>query len=168
VEEDSLSASNKDRCVSFSNLSNADVPNKHHNDLCCCKEDNRSRKGRGRSSNDNDKKKKGWDAIIDGKGLVVDYIRVKHTMPISYLVDLTLLLHHQLLSLWIGYGRGGGGGFTKDGAIKSPSVAINCECIANLQAMYNLFGHIPSLVNHLRDTLSKRIRLDGCTLVQDQ
>ncbi len=96
--EDSLSASNKDHCVSFSNLSNADVPNKHRNDLCCREEDDR-RKGRGRSSNDNDKKKKGWDAVNDGKGLVVNYIRVKYTMPISYLVDLTLLLHHQLLSL---------------------------------------------------------------------
>ncbi len=57
---------------------------------------------------------------------------------------------------------------TTDGAVKSSSVAINRECIANLQAMYNLFGHIPSLVNHLRDMLSKRIRLDGCMLVQDQ
>mmetsp|Transcript_12617 Transcript_12617/g.27419 ORF Transcript_12617/g.27419 Transcript_12617/m.27419 type:complete len:233 (-) Transcript_12617:1393-2091(-) len=47
-------------------------------------------------------------------------------------------------------------------------VVIDRDRIADLAAMYDLFSRVPSSVNHLRDALSERIRLDGRALVRDQ
>eukprot|EP00579_Thalassiosira_antarctica_P000497 CAMPEP_0201867100 /NCGR_PEP_ID=MMETSP0902-20130614/1465_1 /ASSEMBLY_ACC=CAM_ASM_000551 /TAXON_ID=420261 /ORGANISM="Thalassiosira antarctica, Strain CCMP982" /LENGTH=957 /DNA_ID=CAMNT_0048392215 /DNA_START=440 /DNA_END=3313 /DNA_ORIENTATION=+ len=47
-------------------------------------------------------------------------------------------------------------------------VVIDRERIADLASMYDLFSRVPSSVNHLRDALSERIRLDGRSLVRDQ
>ena len=47
-------------------------------------------------------------------------------------------------------------------------VVIDRERISDLAAMYDLFSRVPSSVNHLRDALSERIRLDGRSLVRDQ
>ena len=63
---------------------------------------------------------------------------------------------------------GGMGSTTMDGAVESSGVVIDRARIADLAAMYDLFGRVPSSVNHLRDALSERIRLDGRSLVRDQ
>lgn len=47
-------------------------------------------------------------------------------------------------------------------------VVIDRKRISDLAAMYDLFSRVPSSVNHLRDALSERIRLDGRALVRDQ
>lgn len=47
-------------------------------------------------------------------------------------------------------------------------VVVDHARIADLAAMYELFSRVPSSVNHLRDALSERIRLDGRSLVRDQ
>ena len=47
-------------------------------------------------------------------------------------------------------------------------VVIDRKRIADLASMYDLFSRVPSSVNHLRDALSDRIRLDGRALVRDQ
>ncbi len=52
----------------------------------------------GKSGNDDDKKKKGWDAIDNGKGLMVDYRRVKHAMLIRYILNLMSMLRYWLFS----------------------------------------------------------------------
>ena len=59
---------------------------------------------------------------------------------------------------------GGMGSTTMDGAVESSGVVIDRARIADLAAMYDLFGRVPSSVNHLRDALSERIRLDGRSL----
>ncbi|KAL7505493.1 hypothetical protein ACHAXN_003192 [Cyclotella atomus] len=46
--------------------------------------------------------------------------------------------------------------------------AIDKARIADLGIMYDLFSRVPSSVNHLRDALSERIRIDGRSLVRDQ
>ncbi|KAL7517535.1 hypothetical protein ACHAWX_002454 [Stephanocyclus meneghinianus] len=48
------------------------------------------------------------------------------------------------------------------------TVPIDRERIADLGIMYELFSRVPSSVNHLRDALSERIRIDGRSLVRDQ
>lgn len=48
------------------------------------------------------------------------------------------------------------------------SVVIDHERIKDLASMYNLFSRVPSSVNHLRDALSERIKIDGRALVKDQ
>ena len=48
------------------------------------------------------------------------------------------------------------------------SIVIDQECIADLAPMYDLFGHVPLLVNHLPDALSERICLDSRALVHNQ
>jgi cullin 3 len=69
---------------------------------------------------------------------------------------------------------GGGGGATGSsyamggGLGDIPGVVIDTARIADLSAMYDLFGRVPSSVNHLRDALSERIKLDGRALVRDQ
>ena len=65
-----------------------------------------------------------------------------------------------------GGGMGGGGG--GESSLSSSGIAIDRARIADLAAMYDLFGRVPSSVNHLRDALSERIRLDGRALVRDQ
>eukprot|EP00804_Cyclotella_cryptica_P027139 CCRYP_013645-RA/>CCRYP_013645-RA protein AED:0.32 eAED:0.32 QI:0/-1/0/1/-1/1/1/0/539 len=45
---------------------------------------------------------------------------------------------------------------------------IDKERIADLGTIYELFSRVPSSVNHLRDALSERIRIDGRSLVRDQ
>jgi cullin 3 len=47
-------------------------------------------------------------------------------------------------------------------------VVIDHERIKDLAAMYDLFSRVPSSVNHLRDALSERIKIDGRALVKDQ
>ncbi|KAL7466447.1 hypothetical protein ACHAXS_006743 [Conticribra weissflogii] len=47
-------------------------------------------------------------------------------------------------------------------------IVVDHERIADLASMYNLFSRVPSSVDHLRDALSERIRLDGRALVRDQ
>eukprot|EP00569_Conticribra_weissflogii_P005587 CAMPEP_0171347236 /NCGR_PEP_ID=MMETSP0878-20121228/27306_1 /TAXON_ID=67004 /ORGANISM="Thalassiosira weissflogii, Strain CCMP1336" /LENGTH=1035 /DNA_ID=CAMNT_0011851199 /DNA_START=170 /DNA_END=3277 /DNA_ORIENTATION=- len=58
----------------------------------------------------------------------------------------------------VGAGKGGG----------ESGVVIDHNRVADLAAMYDLFSRVPSSVNHLRDALSERIRLDGRALVRDQ
>ncbi|KAL3815950.1 hypothetical protein ACHAXA_003571 [Cyclostephanos tholiformis] len=66
-------------------------------------------------------------------------------------------------------GPGGMGSHATGGGLgESPGVVIDTARIADLAAMYDLFGRVPSSVNHLRDALSERIRLDGRALVRDQ
>ena len=48
------------------------------------------------------------------------------------------------------------------------NVVIDHERIKDLASMYELFSRVPSSVNHLRDALSERIKLDGRSLVKDQ
>ena len=60
--------------------------------------------------------------------------------------------------------EGGGSGRGGD----SHDVVIDHARISDLAAVYNLFSRVPSSVNHLRDALSERIRLDGRALVRDQ
>lgn len=65
----------------------------------------------------------------------------------------------------IGLGRAGiGGGMSSS----ESGVVIDRARIADLASMYDLFSRVPSSVNHLRDALSERIRLDGRALVRDQ
>jgi len=65
--------------------------------------------------------------------------------------------------------RGGGGGGLGGGERGNDSdVVIDRQRIADLASMYDLFSRVPSSVNHLRDALSERIRLDGRALVRDQ
>lgn len=70
----------------------------------------------------------------------------------------------------VGQGRMGTGTSTMDegDSGESSGVVIDRVRIADLAAMYDLFGRVPSSVNHLRDALSERIRLDGRALVRDQ
>ncbi|KAL7554184.1 hypothetical protein ACHAWF_017590, partial [Thalassiosira exigua] len=49
-----------------------------------------------------------------------------------------------------------------------PSVVIDRERIRDLASVYDLFSRVPASVNHLRDALSERVRLDGRALVRDQ
>ena len=46
--------------------------------------------------------------------------------------------------------------------------SIDTSRIKDLGTMYDLFSRVPSSVNHLRDALSERIRVDGRLLVRDQ
>ena len=64
----------------------------------------------------------------------------------------------------------GGGGMMigAESSSSSSGVIIDRARISDLAAMYDLFCRVPSSVNHLRDALSERIRLDGRSLVRDQ
>ena len=69
---------------------------------------------------------------------------------------------------------GGGGGSSRmmmmpaGGNSSESSVVIDHERIKDLASMYDLFSRVPSSVNHLRDALSERIKMDGRALVKDQ
>mmetsp|Transcript_12715 Transcript_12715/g.18225 ORF Transcript_12715/g.18225 Transcript_12715/m.18225 type:complete len:996 (-) Transcript_12715:78-3065(-) len=72
-------------------------------------------------------------------------------------------------------GGGGGGGSSgrmmmmhAGGDSSESSVVIDHERIKDLASMYELFSRVPSSVNHLRDALSERIKIDGRALVKDQ
>ena len=62
----------------------------------------------------------------------------------------------------------GGGGLGGGERGNDSDVVIDRQRIADLASMYDLFSRVPSSVNHLRDALSERIRLDGRALVRDQ
>jgi cullin 3 len=72
---------------------------------------------------------------------------------------------------------GGGGGMMmmnmptggdSSSSSSESSVVIDHERIKDLAAMYDLFSRVPSSVNHLRDALSERIKIDGRALVKEQ
>ncbi|KAL7490988.1 hypothetical protein ACHAWT_000605 [Skeletonema menzelii] len=66
-------------------------------------------------------------------------------------------------------GGGGSGRMMPAGGDSSESsVVIDHERIKDLASMYELFSRVPSSVNHLRDALSERIKIDGRALVKDQ
>jgi len=70
-------------------------------------------------------------------------------------------------------GPGGGVGSSRmmmpaGGDSSESSVVIDHERIKDLASMYELFSRVPSSVNHLRDALSERIKIDGRALVKDQ
>ncbi|KAL7535236.1 hypothetical protein ACHAXR_006362 [Thalassiosira sp. AJA248-18] len=72
-------------------------------------------------------------------------------------------------------GAAGGGTLTGSGVAgprgmtsSENGVVIDRDRIADLAAMYDLFSRVPSSVNHLRNALGERIRLDGRSLVRDQ
>jgi len=73
-----------------------------------------------------------------------------------------------------GGGGSGGGGSSRmmmmpaGGNSSESSVVIDHERIKDLASMYELFSRVPSSVNHLRDALSERIKIDGRALVKDQ
>ncbi len=60
------------------------------------------------------------------------------------------------------------GGNALAGPDAADGVVIDRERIADLADVYDLFSRVPSSVNHLRDALGERIRLDGRALVRDQ
>jgi cullin 3 len=71
----------------------------------------------------------------------------------------------------VGGGSVGGGvvaSMPAGGDSSETSVVIDHERIKDLASMYNLFSRVPSSVNHLRDALSERIKIDGRALVKDQ
>jgi len=66
-------------------------------------------------------------------------------------------------------GGGGSGRMMPAGGDSSESsVVIDHERIKDLASMYELFSRVPSSVNHLRDALRERIKIDGRALVKDQ
>ncbi|KAL9183407.1 hypothetical protein ACHAXT_005194 [Thalassiosira profunda] len=48
------------------------------------------------------------------------------------------------------------------------TAVVDRDRLRDLAAMHDLFARVPSSLNHLRDALSERIRLDGRALVRDQ
>jgi len=54
------------------------------------------------------------------------------------------------------------------GTADANGVVIDRDRIADLADVYDLFSRVPSSVNHLRDALGERVRLDGRSLVRDQ
>ena len=71
-------------------------------------------------------------------------------------------------SVLAGSAAAGGRVGALSGESNGSGVVIDRGRIADLASMYDLFFRVPSSVNHLRDALSERIRLDGRALVRDQ
>eukprot|EP00580_Thalassiosira_gravida_P017188 CAMPEP_0201657746 /NCGR_PEP_ID=MMETSP0494-20130426/875_1 /ASSEMBLY_ACC=CAM_ASM_000839 /TAXON_ID=420259 /ORGANISM="Thalassiosira gravida, Strain GMp14c1" /LENGTH=993 /DNA_ID=CAMNT_0048134639 /DNA_START=149 /DNA_END=3130 /DNA_ORIENTATION=- len=64
--------------------------------------------------------------------------------------------------------RGAAASAGMSGSGDTNGVVIDRDRIADLASVYELFSRVPSSVNHLRDALGERVRLDGRSLVRDQ